>query len=413
MISYKEAIKKLNKSYLSIKSETIFSEDSLYRICSKNIYSKFNYPAANNSAFDGFAINSKETKNANKNNKIKLKILKIIAAGDNPKIKKITKNSCIEVMTGAIVNKPFDTIIPYEKSTLVRVKNSNYLVVNKKISKFNNLRFAGSDYKKGQIVLKKGDLIKPSDVLALKTLGIRKIQVNKKIKIVLFATGKEISNNQIIPSWKVRNSNGSYIKSFSKILPLKINEKSILRDKDEKKFLSELSKNIKKKTDIIITIGAVSAGKYDYVPRIIKQLNRKSYFKGVKIRPGKPVLFSKLNSNTAFFGLPGNPISTAACFRFFVLPFIFKSLSYLGNTPIKAKLTNNFEKKKDFTRFIKGKIKISKRGYAEFEILKGQESFKIKPLTKSNIWGHFKYGQTRFKKGDLIDCYTTFGVNFL
>ena len=65
MISYKEAIKKLNKSYLSIKSETIFSKDSLYRICSKNIYCKFDYPAANNSAFDGFAINSKETKNAN------------------------------------------------------------------------------------------------------------------------------------------------------------------------------------------------------------------------------------------------------------------------------------------------------------------------------------------------------------
>ena len=86
----------------------------------KNIYSKFNYPSADNTAFDGFAINSKETKNANKNNKIKLKILKTIAAGDNPQIKKIPKNSCIEVMTGAIINKPFDTIVPYEKSKVVK-----------------------------------------------------------------------------------------------------------------------------------------------------------------------------------------------------------------------------------------------------------------------------------------------------
>ena len=413
MISYKNALIRLKKFHLPIKSEVIFSKDSLYRICSENIYSKFNYPASNNSAYDGYAINSTETKNANKKNKIKFKILKTIAAGDNPKMKKIPKNSCVEVMTGAIINKPFDTIIPYEKSKVIRIKNHNYLLINKKINKFNNLRFVGSDYKKGQIVIKKGDLIKPSDILVLKTLGINHIKVKKKLKIVFFATGNEITNQETIPNWKVRNSNGSYIKSFSKILPLNIIEKSILRDNDEKKFLKEINKNIKNKIDIIITIGAVSAGKHDYVPRIIKKFKGKGFFKGAKIRPGKPILFSKLNSNTAFFGLPGNPVSTAACFRFFVLPFIFRSIEYLDNSPIKAKLKNKFEKKKEFTRFAKGKITVSNKGNLEFEVFKGQESFKLKPLSKSNAWGQFNSGQVRFKKGDLIDCHTTFGVNFL
>ena len=413
MISYKQAINQLKKNYVPIKSETILSKHSLYRICSENIYSKSNYPTCNNTALDGFAINSFETKNANNIKRIKLKILKTVAAGDNPKINNTTKNSCIVVMTGAIINKPFDTIIPYEKSQVIKVKNNNFLVVNKKINKFENLRFAGSDYKKGQIVLKKGDLIKPSDILVLKTLGINRIKVKKKIKIIFFATGNEITNQENIPSWKVRNSNGSYIKSFSKILPLKISEKTILRDKDEKKFLKELYKNIKNKTDIIITIGAVSAGKYDYVPQIIKKFKGKSFFKGVKIRPGKPILFSKLNKNTAFFGLPGNPVSTAACFRFFVLPFIFSSIGYSGNYSIKARLKNKFKKKKDFTRFIKGLLIVSKKGNLEFEVLKGQESFKIKPLAKSNSWGQFNNGRASFKKGDLIDCHTTFGVNFL
>ena len=413
MISYKQAIKKLKKFDLSTNSETILSKDSLYRICSKNIYSKFNYPASDNTAFDGFAINSNETKNATKFNKIKFKILKTIAAGDNPKIKKMSKKSCIEVMTGAVINKPFDTIIPYEKSEVTRIKNNNYLIINEKVKKFNNLRFAGSDYKKGQIVLKKGDIIKPPDILVLKTLGIKNIKVRKKLKIIFFATGNEIVNKENIPNWKVRNSNGYYIKSFSKILPLEIKEKSILRDYDERKFLRELKKNIKNRTDIIITIGAVSAGKYDYVPRVVKKFNGKGYFKGAKIRPGKPILFSKLTSDTAFFGLPGNPVSTAACFRFFVLPYIFSSIGYSGNKPLKARLKNKFNKKKDFTRFIKGKINVSKRGYLEFEVLKGQESFRLKPLTQSNVWGQFNNGQTTFKRGELIDCYTTFGVNFL
>ncbi len=413
MISYKHAINKLKKFHLSTKSETIFSKDSLYRICTENIYSRLNYPASDNSAFDGFAINSTETKKASENNKIKFKILKTIAAGDNPNIKKIQKNSCIEVMTGAVINKPFDTIVPYEKSKVIKIKNFNYLIIDKKIKKFNNLRLAGSDYKKGQLVIKKGDIIKPSDILVLKTLGIKHVKVKKKIKIIFFATGNEITNQENIPNWKVRNSNGIYIKSFSKILPLEIKEKSILRDKDERKFLRQLKENIKDKIDIIITIGAVSAGKYDYVPKIIKKIKGNGYFKGVKIRPGKPILFSKLSPDTAFFGLPGNPVSTAACFRFFVLPFIFSSIGYLGNTSIKAKLKNKFQKKKDFTRFIKGKITVSNKGQLEFEVLKGQESFKLKPLAKSNMWGQFNNGQTTFKKGDLIDCYTTFGVNFL
>ena len=412
MISYNGALKKLNKSKLLIKSEKILLKNSLYRICSENIYSKYDYPAANNTALDGYAINSKETIKAKKNKIIKLKILRTIAAGDNPNIYKIKKYSCIEVMTGAIIKKPFDTIIPYEESKIITKNKIKYLLINKKIKKLNYIRLAGIDFKKGQIILRKGDIIKPSHMLVLKTLGIKNIKVKKKLKIVFFATGNEITNNEIIPYWKVRNSNGSYIKAFSKILPLDIKEKAILRDNDEKKFLKELNKNIKHKVDVVITIGAISKGKYDYVPKIINKFKARGYFRGAKIRPGKPILFSKIKPGTAFFGLPGNPVSTAACFRFFVLPFIFYSIGYFGDVPIKAKLKNKFEKKKDFTRFIKGKLTISKKGYSEFEVFKGQESYKIKPLANSNVWGQFNNGQSTFKKGGLINCHTTFGVNF-
>ena len=412
MISYNGALKKLSKSKLLIKSEKILLKNSLYRICSENIYSKYDYPAANNTALDGYAVNSKETIKAKKNKIIKLKILKTIAAGDNPNINKIKKYCCIEVMTGAIIKKPFNTIIPYEKSKIITESKIKYLSVDKKIQKLNHIRFAGSDFKKGQIILRKGDIIKASDILVLKTLGVTKIKVKKKFKIVFFSTGNEITNKEIIPYWKVRNSNGSYIKTFSKILPLDINEKEILKDNDEKKFYKELMKNIKRKVDIVITIGGVSAGKYDYVPKIINKFNSKYYFKNSKIRPGKPILFSKINKRTAFFGLPGNPVSSAACFRFFVLPFMFKSVGYLGDIPIKAKLKNKFIKRKDFTKFLKGKLTISKHGYSEFEVFKGQESYKIKPLANSNVWGQFNNGQSTFKKGDLINCHTTFGVNF-
>ena len=80
---------------------------------------------------------------------------------------------------------------------------------------------------------------------------------------------------------------------------------------------------------------------------------------------------------------------------------------------MRAKLTNGFNKNKNFTRFIKGELKVSKKGSLEFRILKGQESYKINPLAASNVWGELKDGKSTFKKGDIIDCHTTFGVNFL
>ena len=130
------------------------------------------------------------------------------------------------------------------------------------------------------------------------------------------------------------------------------------------------------------------------------------------IRPGKPILFSKFkNTNIAFFGLPGNPISSAACFRFFVFPFLFTSLNIKKEKPFKAKLKNVFIKKKKFTRFIKGKISFSKKGLVEFEVLRGQESFRINSFTKANSWGFFPSGKSKFKKGQFIDCFTVLPKN--
>ena len=194
-------------------------------------------------------------------------------------------------------------------------------------------------------------------------------------------------------------------------MPIIFKEKKILRDKDVNSFKNEIKKNIKLNSNLVITSGAVSAGKFDFVPKVIKQFDLKSFFKGAKIRPGKPIMFAKFKNNMCFFGLPGNPISSVACFRFFVLPLLFNSLGLTSEKPIIAKLKNKFSKKKNFTRFIKGRITFSKKGYAEFEVFKGQESYKIYPFTKSNVWGVFKEGVSNFKKGSYVECYSSSGIN--
>ena len=286
-----------------------------------------------------------------------------------------------------------------------------YIILKNKFKKNEFIRPAGSDFKKGDKIIKKGQFINSNHVLALKTLGIEKVLVKKKLNVVFYPTGNELSNSKKIPNWKIRNSNTNYLNSFTKNLPINFVVKKILRDNDNLIFKKEISKNMKSKSDLVITSGAVSAGKFDFIPNVIKQFKLKSMFKGVNIRPGKPIMFAKFNNNMCFFGLPGNPISSAACFRFFVLPHMFKSLGVTLEKPIVAKLKYKFQKKKFFTRFIKGKLIFTKKGEVEFEANKGQESYKIGSFTKSNAWGVFKDGVSNFKKGTRVKCYSLSGIN--
>ena len=181
MISYKKSLEILKKNTIKLKSESIFSKYSVNRVCAKNLISPNDYPAENNTAFDGFAINSKDTLKLNKKKTKKFKILKTIAAGDNPNINNVPRFSVVEVMTGAIIKKPFDAVIPIEKINFFpNKKKPKYIIINKKIRKNQYIRFKGSDYKKGEKVINKGQIIKPSHVLAFMTLGVKKVRVKKK-----------------------------------------------------------------------------------------------------------------------------------------------------------------------------------------------------------------------------------------
>ena len=149
-----------------------------------------NYPTGDNAAFDGFAINSKDTKNIKKQSNQKFKIIGSIAAGVKPFKKRIVKFNAVEIMTGGIIPKGFDTIIPIEQIVFFPNKeNAKYILVNKKITKYNHVRFKGSDYKKGELVVKKNTIIQPNHILAFKSLGIKDIKVKKKLIFYFFQQG--------------------------------------------------------------------------------------------------------------------------------------------------------------------------------------------------------------------------------
>ncbi len=259
MKSYSQALKILRKSKILIKNEYIKSSKSLNRVCAENVYSNSHYPFADNSSFDGYAINSKDTKNLSKKKSKLFKILGTIAAGSKPKTNKIKRFQTFAIMTGGLLPKGYDTIIPIEKIVFYPDKKKpKFIILDKKIPKNNNVRFAGSDYKKGDRIISSGEIINSSHILAFKCLGIEKIIVKKKPLIVFYSTGDEISEKNKISKWKVRNSNSHYIKSLSNNFLFNFVDGGILRDKDTFFLKKLLAKKILSKVDIIITSGAVS-----------------------------------------------------------------------------------------------------------------------------------------------------------
>ncbi len=406
MISYKKAIKLIKKNSIILSSDKISIEKALNRICTKDIFSPSKYPSFDNSAFDGFALASKETKGLSLKKIKKFEILKTIAAGDNPKINNYKKNSTVGIMTGALVPKQFDTILPVEKAKyLPSKKKPTHIILDKELKKFDYIRFGGEDYKVKSLVIRKGQKIQANHLTALAALGIKEVAVKKIPKIIFFSTGSEVTDykKKNIPLWKIRNSNNIFFSNFGKSLNLKVINGGIIKDNEPNKLKKALKKAMRSDIDLIVTSGAISAGKFDFIPKFIKEFGFQNKFKGSKIKPGRPIMLSKLKKKL-FLGLPGNPISTAAGFRFFLYPLIRNMLGMKKEKIFNAKLLSKYSKRKDFTHFLRCSLAVTKNGTCEIKILKGQQSNRLKALVEANCWGVFKSGKAKFKAGDFIEC---------
>ena len=407
MITYQEAISLIDKVSLKLPNEKISILNSVSRVCTEDVLSPSTNPSSNNSAFDGFAVIAKETEGLSSQKTKRFKILRTIAAGDEPKINNYEKNSAVEVMTGGLVPELFDSIIAVEKAKYFPTKEKpTHIIVNEEVKQFSYIRFAGEDYNLKDVVIKKGELIQPKHIMAFTTLGIKDVLVKKQPKIIFFGTGSEIADykDTKVSSWKVRNSNNHYFTSFGKSLYFKIIDGGIIKDNESDKLKQALNEAFNSDTDIFVTSGAISAGKFDFIPKLVKEFGFKTHFKGVAIKPGRPIMLSKFTQKEKlFFGLPGNPISCAAGFRFFIYPLIRNSLGMPKEKKFKAKLINEYSKQKNFTHFARCSVNINEQGSTELKVLKGQQSNRIKPFVQANCWGIFSEDKEKFKSGDFID----------
>ena len=203
--------------------------------------------------------------------------------------------------------------------------------------------------------------------------------------IDIISTGKEIQTDYEKPlkSGEIYDSNTPYLLAQMHNAGLPARHKASIAD-DEDAFAQQLRHTSGAR--IIISSGAVSKGKWDFIPQILTNQGAKIIFHGCQIKPGKPILFAILDDGLYYFGLPGNPVSVAAGLRFFVMPLIREILSMPAETEQKVIIKHDYEQ----------------QGSYVLQILDGQESFKIAPMLEMNCWAILDENMRHIQTGDAI-----------
>lgn len=346
LITSDEALAAVLSRRLPIKIEYVNLELSLGRILADDVFADLDQPPFNRVAMDGVAINSSNLKTT-----ALFKILKTIAAGaESPALP--SGPVCYEIMTGAVLPPGSDMVIRYED---LEIKGDEARVTVNTENLPANFHPQGNDYKAGNKVLTKGTRIRSTTTAILASVGYSKVPVLSSPKLGIISTGDELVHVHEKPSpSEIRWSNGISLKH--ELESFGYRDVTIIKLPDSENEIRDKMKEVIAQADVLLLTGGVSAGKFDFIPKLLKECGVKEVFHNVSQRPGKPLWFGETAEGKLVFGLPGNPVSCLVNLRKFVIPNLELSLG--GKLPLvpEAILTEEVKFNKNLTYYCPVKI---------------------------------------------------------
>lgn len=390
-----EAYTAILSSIKSIKIHSLDLDKTNGLFLAEDILADRDFPPFHRVAMDGIAINM----SAYLRGLRKFSIEGIRKAGEVSAPLIYVDNS-LEVMTGCVLPMGTNIIIPYEQVDIEGGKAE--LKDGVTVKPMMNIHQQGSDIKSGSIVLKKGSRINAPEMAILASVGKCRPLVFSVPKIAFIGTGDELVDISVdeksIQAHQIRKSNGPAVKSLIESFgPFKV-DLFHLKDKQDELY-TEIGK-ILQSYDMLILSGGVSAGKFDYVPSVLKDLKVEEHFHKVSQRPGKPLWYGVGETGQIVFGLPGNPVSALMSCRRFIVTLLGQLISG-GKTHgvfegTEMLLNEEFSSENNFTLFRPCTIKENKihlfqtNGSGDFASLAGSDGIVELPGHKSLKCGEDK-----------------------
>jgi molybdopterin molybdotransferase len=325
-----------------------------FKILAEDVKAKNSVPNFTRATMDGFAVKSDDIITANETNKIELQVIEELHIKKLAE-KKIEKKQAIKMPTGGVLPQGADTVIKLEDVEVNRSPSEFKIFISKFEEKGKNISEKGEDFKKGDIVFKKGRLLSEIDVGVLISIGHSYVKCYKNPEIAILSTGDEIvdEDRELLPG-EVYDSNSYVLMQYLYKLGFIAKRYNIIQD-NYNTIKNQLEK-ILENSDFVITTGGTSVGKKDFIPLIINELT-KILVHGISIRPGSPTTLG-IKNKKILLGLPGFPVSSLLSFAFFGIPII---LTMTGSINVsfftcKAILTEKFDSLKGRTDFLRVKL---------------------------------------------------------
>ena len=303
-------------------------------VLAQEVHAERDQPPFHRVTMDGIAIASADWARGQR----RFRIAGTQAAGQRPLV--LPSGECLEVMTGAVLPTGSDCVIPVERLTL----GDGWAEVDPGVAvgAMVNVHTRGLDCGAGELLLERGTRVGPAELAVIASAGLPRAEVRAAPRIVIVSTGDElVAPGEPIEDWQVRRSNASglravlasrgYLGTAEDHLP---DDPAALRER----LAAHLAAH-----DVLVLSGGVSMGRFDFVPRVLRELGVAELLHRVAQRPGKPLWFGRGPAGQAVFGLPGNPVSALVCAVRYVLPALAEAEGASARPPQPVPLGAAFQ----------------------------------------------------------------------
>lgn len=323
MLRIAEASERILADIKALDVERVPLRQALGRVLAEDVLATVTMPPWSNSSMDGYAVRSADITPVMQGQKVKLRVVGTIAAGDSAR-KPIKRGEAMRIMTGAPVPDGADSVIRKEDTDggveKVEVRDARDV--------WKNIRPAGEDFQRGDVLAKRGTPIKPALLGVLASTGVREVNAFRRPQVAIISSGDELVDlddfDDVVAGKRIVSTNSYTLDALTRVaggipsdLGIAADTKASLRRKLENA----------EGYDLILTSAGVSVGDMDHTRTVIEELGGEIKFWKVRMRPGAPLAFGLLDE-TPWIGVSGNPVSAMVSFELFVRPALRKMQGY-------------------------------------------------------------------------------------
>ncbi|HUN91048.1 MAG TPA: gephyrin-like molybdotransferase Glp [Burkholderiaceae bacterium] len=370
---------------------------ALGRVLAQDLVSPIDVPAFDNSAMDGYAFDG-----ACLDAGVRGLRLRGVAFAGRPFTEAVEHGECVQVMTGAVMPRGCDTVVPRESCRV----DAGMMTFEAGIRRGENRRLRGEDLRAGSVAIPAGRILRPAELGLAASLGFGELGVWRRLRVAFFSTGDELrSIGEPLAPGEVYDSNRYTLLGMITRLGMDAIDLGVVRD--EPAALEQALRSAAESADVVITSGGVSAGDADYVRDVMAGIGDVEFWR-IAMRPGRPMAYGHVRSTSGrsatLFGLPGNPVAVMVTFYQFVREALLH-LQRANPDPLpifKVRCLDALRKRPGRTEYLRGILGTDEAGQAVVRSFRTQGSGVLRSMSEGNCFIVLGHDEGSVEIGGLV-----------